>query len=233
VKFLIYKQNFFMPQYSKSQISSIINHAGIIPVFYHADAEVTIHVVNACYKGGCMVFEYTNRGEKAKSNFPAIKKFIEENCPGMILGIGSILNVSQAMEFIDLGADFIVSPILDKKTGKWCAKNDVYWVPGCGTLTECAKALTYGADIIKVFPGNVLGPGFVKAVLGPMPMLKLMPTGGVEPTEKSLNEWFKAGVICVGIGSQLISNEIIKSNDYVKLESVVKSAFAIITPPVI
>ncbi|MFA5972238.1 MAG: bifunctional 4-hydroxy-2-oxoglutarate aldolase/2-dehydro-3-deoxy-phosphogluconate aldolase [Lentimicrobiaceae bacterium] len=217
-----------MHQFSKSEISSIMASAGIIPVFYHADPDVTIQVVNACYKGGCKVFEYTNRGEKAKSNFPAIKKFIEENCPGMILGIGSILNAEQAMEFVELGADFIVSPILDKKTGKWCAKNDIYWVPGCGTLTECAKALTYGADIIKVFPGNVLGPGFVKAVLGPMPMLRLMPTGGVEPTEKSLNEWFKAGVICVGIGSQLISGEVIKNHDFDKLESDVKNAFKII-----
>lgn len=217
-----------MPQFNKSEISLIMASAGIIPVFYHADAEICIQVVNACYKGGCKVFEYTNRGDKAKTNFPAIKKFIEENCPGMILGIGSILNASQAEEFIELGADFIVSPILDKKTGKWCRKNDIYWVPGCGTLTECAKALTYGADIIKVFPGNVLGPGFVKAVLGPMPMLKLMPTGGVEPTEKSLNEWYKAGVICVGMGSQLISNEVLKNNDYGKLESDVKNAFTIL-----
>jgi len=218
-----------MPQFIKSEISSLMARAGIIPVFYHADAEITIQVVNACYKGGCKVFEYTNRGEKAKINFPAIKKFIVENCPGMILGIGSILNAEQALGFVDLGADFIVSPILDKKTGKWCTKNDIYWVPGCGTLTECAKALTYGADIIKVFPGNVLGPGFVKAVLGPMPMLKLMPTGGVEPTEKSLNEWFNAGVVCVGIGSQLISNDLIINQDFAKLESDVKNAFAIIS----
>jgi len=217
-----------MSQLNKSQISSIMASAGIIPVFYHGDPEVCLQVVNACYKGGCKVFEYTNRGAKAKTNFAVLKKFIQENCPDMILGIGSILNAEQAAEFVELGADFIVSPILDKKTGKWCTKNDIYWVPGCGTLTECAKALTYGADIIKVFPGNVLGPGFVKAVLGPMPMLKLMPTGGVEPTEKSLNEWFKAGVICVGIGSQLISNSVIDNNDFDKLELNVKNAFTII-----
>lgn len=217
-----------MSQSKKSRIADIMAKAGIIPVFYHADAEITIEVINACYKGGCKVFEYTNRGEKAKTNLPVIKKFILEKCPGMILGIGSILNAEQAMEFVDLGADFIVSPILDKKTGKWCTKNDIYWVPGCGTLTECAKALNYGADIIKIFPGNVLGPGFVKAVLGPMPMLKLMPTGGVEPTAKSLNEWFKAGVTCVGIGSQLISNEVIKNSDFDKLESDVQKAFTII-----
>lgn len=220
-----------MPQSNKSRVSDIMADAGIIPVFYHADAEVTIEVIHACYKGGCKVFEYTNRGEKAKSNFPVLLKFVHEKCPGMILGIGSILNAGQAMEFVELGADFIVSPILDKKTGKWCEENDVYWVPGCGTLTECAKALTYGADIIKVFPGNVLGPGFVKAVLGPMPMLKLMPTGGVEPTEKSLNEWFNAGVICVGMGSQLISNEVLKNNDFSKLEEDVKNAFKIIRQP--
>lgn len=218
-----------MPQFTKSEISSIMATAGIIPVFYHSDPDVTLKVVKACYNGGCKVFEYTNRGEKAKSNFPTIRKFIEENCPEMILGIGSILNAEQAKEFVDLGADFIVSPILDKKTGKWCSKNDIYWVPGCGTLTECAKALSYGADIIKIFPGNVLGSGFIKAVLGPMPMLKLMPTGGVEPTEKSLNEWFKAGAVCVGMGSQLIAGEVISRSDFGKLEADVKNAFAILS----
>jgi 2-dehydro-3-deoxyphosphogluconate aldolase/(4S)-4-hydroxy-2-oxoglutarate aldolase len=107
-------------------------------------------------------------------------------------------------------------------------RKTIYWVPGCGTLTECTKALTYGTDIIKIFPGNVLGPGFVKALLGPMPRLKLIPTGGVKPTEKSLNEWFKAGVICVGMGSQLISNEVLKNSDFHKLEADVKNAFMFI-----
>jgi 2-dehydro-3-deoxyphosphogluconate aldolase / (4S)-4-hydroxy-2-oxoglutarate aldolase len=215
-------------QVNKSQVASIMNSAGMIPVFYHADAEVAKQVINACYKGGCKVFEYTNRGEKARTNFPAIKTYVRENCPGMILGIGSILNVEQAKEFAGLGADFIVSPILDKETGKWCIKNNIYWVPGCGTLTECAKAMKIGADIIKVFPGNVLGPGFVKAVLGPMPMLKLMPTGGVEPTEKSLGEWFRAGVVCIGMGSQLISSGVLKDKDFGKLESDVKNTLQII-----
>jgi len=125
-----------MPQFSKSEISLIMASAGIIPVFYNADPEVTIQAVNACYKGGCIVFEYTNKGEKAKTNFPVIKKFIQENCPGMILGIGSILNIEQAAEFVELVADFNVRPILDKQTGKWFTKNDIYSVPGCGTLTE-------------------------------------------------------------------------------------------------
>lgn len=215
-------------EYTKDQISGIMKNAGMIPVFYHPDPETAIQIINACYKGGCRVVEYTNRGEKAKVNFPAIKEFVKRHCPGMILGIGTILNVDQADEFVELGADFIVSPILDKETGKWCGTHNIYWIPGCGTVTECIEAVNRGADIIKIFPGNVLGPGFIKAVLGPIPSLKLMPTGGVEPTEKSLGDWFKAGAVCVGIGSQLISKEILKDNNFKKLESEVRNVFSII-----
>jgi 2-dehydro-3-deoxyphosphogluconate aldolase / (4S)-4-hydroxy-2-oxoglutarate aldolase len=218
-----------MHQLTKSQIGTIMDSAGMIPVFYHPDADIVKQVIKACYDGGCRVFEYTNRGENAKNNYPLLKQFVEEQCPGMILGIGTIINVFQAKEFVELGADFIVSPILDKKTGKWCFKNDIYWIPGCGTLTECIKALSFGADLIKLFPGNVLGPGFVKAVLGPLPMLRLMSTGGVEPTENNLGEWFKAGVVCVGMGSQLISSEMIKNKEFSRLEEEVRNVFTILT----
>ena len=205
-----------------------MNNSGLIPVFYHPDCEIVKKVIKACYDGGCRVFEYTDRGEKAKENFPFLKKFIVENCNDMILGIGSILNAQQASEFIKLGADFIVSPVLDEETGEWCFKSNVYWIPGCGTLSECARALKLGADVIKIFPGNVLGSGFIKAVLGPMPKLKLMPTGGVEPTEESISEWFQAGVVCVGMGSQLIPKEIIENGNYEDLTSKIKQLFILI-----
>jgi len=210
---------------NKIKIQNYMGNAGLIPVFYHPDCEIVKKVIKACYEGGCKVFEYTDRGEKAKANFPHLKKFMIENCNDMILGIGSVLNAQQAAEFIKLGADFIVSPVLDEETGEWCFKNNIYWIPGCGTLSECARALRLGADVIKIFPGNVLGSGFVKAVLGPMPKLKLMPTGGVEPTEKSISEWFQAGVVCVGMGSRLIPKVMIEKDNYEDLTSKIQQLF--------
>ncbi|MEN8226369.1 MAG: bifunctional 4-hydroxy-2-oxoglutarate aldolase/2-dehydro-3-deoxy-phosphogluconate aldolase [Bacteroidota bacterium] len=191
----------------KSKTAQIIYKSGLIPLFYHHDADSSISVINACYKGGVRVVEYVNRGDAALLNFPVIKDHIQNYCPGMILGAGSVLNRQQAEKFIQLGADFIVSPILSKEIALSCIDHDTYWIPGCATPTEIARARALGADIIKVFPGNVLGPGFIKSVLGPMPGLKLMPTGGVEPTKDNLRAWFDAGAVGVGMGSKLIDQE--------------------------
>ena len=186
-----------------------IKNSGMIPVFYHHDADSSITVINACYKGGIRVAEYVNRGDAAMINFPVLKDHVRKYCPGMILGVGSVLNRQQAEKFIQLGADFIVSPILSKEIALACIDRETYWIPGCATPTEIARARALGADIIKIFPGNVLGPGFIKSVLGPMPGLKLMPSGGVEPTKENLKAWFDAGVVCVGMGSKLIDKEMI------------------------
>jgi 2-dehydro-3-deoxyphosphogluconate aldolase/(4S)-4-hydroxy-2-oxoglutarate aldolase len=193
----------------KNTIAQAINNSGLIPVFYHHDVDSSITVINACYKGGIRVVEYVNRGDAAMINFPVLKNHVQKYCPGMILGVGSVLNRQQAEKFIQLGADFIVSPILSKEIALACIDHDTYWIPGCATPTEIARAKALGADIIKVFPGNVLGPGFIKSVLGPMPGLKLMPSGGVEPTKENLKAWFDAGVVCVGMGSKLIDQEMI------------------------
>ena len=193
----------------KTTIAKTINNAGLIPVFYYHDADSSKTVINACYKGGLRVVEYVNRGDAAVINFPVLKDHVRKYCPGMIFGVGSVLNRRQAEKFIQLGADFIVSPILSKEIALACTTHDTYWIPGCATPTEIAKARALGADIIKVFPGNVLGPGFIRSVLGPMPGLKLMPSGGVETTKESLKAWFEAGVVCVGMGSKLINNEMI------------------------
>jgi 2-dehydro-3-deoxyphosphogluconate aldolase/(4S)-4-hydroxy-2-oxoglutarate aldolase len=197
----------------KFKISETITKPGMVPVFYHEDLETCKKVIKACYDGGLRVFEYTNRGEKAAENFPLLKQFISESCEGMLLGIGSVINGEQTEQFISLGADFIVSPILEEEVAETCNEKDMYWIPGCATLSEIAKAEKLGADIIKVFPGNVLGPGFVKAVKGPMKWLKLMPTGGVTPEKENLSAWFGAGVVCVGMGSQLLNKESIKDTD--------------------
>ena len=200
----------------------------MIPVFYHADIEICKRVIAACYEGGIRVFEYTNRGEKALENFPLLKAYIGAKFPDMLLGIGSIITTIHAHQFIALDADFIVAPILDEEVAAICAEKDKFWIPGCGTLSEMARAEKLGAEIVKAFPGNVLGPGFVKAVRGPMPWLKIMPTGGVEPTEESLKVWFDAGVVCVGMGSQLITKDVIANGNYAALTQKVKDGFKII-----
>ena len=200
----------------------------MVPVFYHPDYDVCKNVVDACYAGGLRIFEYANRGEKAAEVFQQLKAYVKNTYPDLKLGIGSILNGKQADQFIALDADFIVAPILDESTSIICQKANIFWVPGCGTLTEIAKAENLGAEIIKIFPGSVLGPEFIKAVKGPMPWLKLMPTGGVEPTKDSLSAWLTAGAFCVGMGSQLISKKIIDTKNYQALTEQIKQTSLII-----
>jgi 2-dehydro-3-deoxyphosphogluconate aldolase/(4S)-4-hydroxy-2-oxoglutarate aldolase len=191
----------------KDTIINKIQEARIIPVYYHSDADTCKNVIDACYKGGIRVFEFVNRGKMAAVNFTLLKNHVQEKWPGLIFGAGSILNRQQAEKFIGLGADFIVSPILSEEIAQTCKDHGIYWIPGCATPTEIAKANDLGADIIKIFPGNVLGPGFIKSVIGPMPGLKLMPTGGVEPTKENLSAWFGSGAACVGMGSKLIDQK--------------------------
>ena len=200
----------------------------MIPVFYHSDIRVCKSVVKACYEGGVRAFEFTNRGENALAVFQELKTYSAAAFPDLLLGAGSILNLFQVDEFVEAGADFIVSPFLNESILKLCVEKNVYAIPGCMTLTEIAQAKEWGADIVKLFPGSVLGPEFVSAVCGPMPQLKLMPTGGVEPTERSLKAWFASGVVCVGMGSQLLSKEIIEKENYPALTEQVKVALSII-----
>ncbi len=190
-------------------ITQIFENSGIIPLFYFPDIETNIKVVEACYRGGLQVVEFVNRGDAATILFSTIRDYITANCPGMILGAGSILDQQQALNFIQLGADFIVSPIYNQIIAQSCIDHKVYWIPGCATPTEISQARSYGAELIKIFPGNVLGPGFIKSVLGPMPGLKLMPTGGVEPTKENLKAWYDSGAVCVGMGSKLINQEMV------------------------
>ncbi len=213
---------------AKTEILSLFEKCGMIPVFYHPDYDVCENIVDACYAGGIRIFEYTNRGEKAPEVFQKLKTYVKTTYPDFKLGIGSILNGKQAEQFIVFEADFIVAPILDESTAIVCHKANIFWVPGCGTLTEIAKAENMGAEIIKIFPGSVLGPEFIKAVKGPMPWLKLMPTGGVEPTKENLRAWLKAGAVCVGMGSQLISKKIIDTKDYLALTEQIKQTYLII-----
>ena len=175
----------------------------LVPVFYHADAAYAQAVVRACYAGGLRAFEFTNRGPQAFEVFGALTQLVSTDCPELLLGIGTIYRAAEAERFIAAGARFVVQPVTTRDVAAACQQHDVAWVPGTQTLNEIWQAAELGAQLVKVFPGNVVGPDFIRAVRGPLPGVPLMVTGGVEPTEASLTEWFGAGVNVVGIGSQL------------------------------
>ena len=192
-----------------------MKETGVVPVFYNADAEVCKKVVKACYDGGVRLFEFTNRGDFAILIFAELNKWAQQECPEMIMGVGSVVDEGTAAMYIALGANFIVSPLIDEATARVCNKRKIAWSPGCGTVTEIGRAHELGAEVVKIFPGSeVGGPGFVKAVKGPMPWTSIMPTGGVSPTEENLKAWFEAGVICVGMGSKLFPKKVIENGEY-------------------
>jgi 2-dehydro-3-deoxyphosphogluconate aldolase / (4S)-4-hydroxy-2-oxoglutarate aldolase len=208
-------------------ILNIMGRTGVIPVFYYDDADVAKQVVDACYRGGIRVFEFTNRGASAHKVFVSLVDHIKSYAD-VSLGIGTIMNKGDALRFLDSGADFIVSPILKQEIGDECKKFNKPWIPGCATLTEIVNAHDGGAALIKVFPASVLGPEFIKSVKPVIPSIKLMPTGGVEPSEHNLREWFNAGVHCVGMGSQMISKEFIEKKEWKSLENRVRETVTII-----
>jgi 2-dehydro-3-deoxyphosphogluconate aldolase/(4S)-4-hydroxy-2-oxoglutarate aldolase len=188
---------------SSQDVIARVLQTPLVPVFFHADAAFAQSVVRACYAGGIRVFEFTNRGANAFEVFQELVKLTESECPDLVLGIGTIYNAADAERFIAAGAAFIVQPITTADVAVACKAHDVAWLPGAMTLNEIYNATQLGAQLVKVFPGNIVGPDYIKAVRGPMPHTKLMVTGGVEPTEASLTEWFGAGINVVGIGSQL------------------------------
>lgn len=203
-------------------ILTSMEKGGLVPVFNHTDVEVAKKVLDACYKGGIRVFEFTNRGENALDVFKALVQYAKKY-DDLILGIGTIFSADGAKKFIDAGAKFIVSPAMVPEMAKYCKSVDVLWVPGCGTVTEIHQAVQLGAKMVKAFPGNVLGPGFVKSVKAVYPKVPIMPTGGVAPTEENLRAWFDAGVTCVGMGSKLIGKETLNTNNFEGLESLVRN----------
>jgi 2-dehydro-3-deoxyphosphogluconate aldolase / (4S)-4-hydroxy-2-oxoglutarate aldolase len=209
----------------RTKIVEAMNKTGMVPVFYHPDEGLAQEVIEAAYRAGVRVFEFTNRGENAFTVFSKLLKATEK-LPGLYLGIGTIMNDADTEKFIYAGARFIVSPILKPSMSVVCQRLNTLWTPGCATLTEIVNAKEAGADVIKIFPGAVLGANFVSSVLPVVPGLKLMPTGGVEPTRENLTAWFKAGVHCVGMGSQLLSKDRIA--DAEELERVIAETLALI-----
>lgn len=204
-----------MARFTRVDVILRMREAGIVPVFYHKDPAVCKNVLKSCYEGGIKIFEFTNRGDYAHELFGELNKWAEREIPSMIMGAGSVVDAGTASLYIQLGANFIVSPILNPEMAKVCNRRKILWSPGCGSLTEINYAEELGAEIVKIFPGLATGgPDFVKAIKGPCPWTSIMPTGGVEPTVENLREWFEAGVTCVGIGSNLITKEIIQKKDW-------------------
>lgn len=202
---------------------------GIIPLFYHSDFEIAKHVVDACYKGGVRLFEFTNRGDFAHDLFAKLIRWADKECPEMILGAGSIVDAPTASLYIQMGANFIVGPMLNPDIFKVCNRRQIAYSPGCATTTEIGLAQELGAEIVKIFPGgDVGGPAYVKNIKGPMPWTKIMATGGVEPTKESITAWFKAGVTCVGIGSKLFPKEVIENGNWEKITQLCRECISII-----
>ena len=201
----------------------------MVPVFYHSDIEVCKEVVKACYEGGVRVFEFTNRGDFAHETFAQLVKYAAANFPGLMLGAGSVVDAPTAGLYIQNGADFIVAPVIKEDMAIVCNRRKILWSPGCGSLTEISRAEELGAEVVKIFPAQqVGGPKFVAAVKGPSPWSSIMPTGGVEPKEENLRAWFEAGVHCVGMGSQLISKDLIAAKDWAQLKERTREAIEII-----
>ena len=217
-----------MAQFTRIQVAQTMKESGMVPLFFHSDVAVAKKVLKACYDGGARLLEFTNRGDFALEVFTALTKYAVKELPGMIMGVGSVTDAGAASAYMLNGANFVVTPVLREDIAMVCNRRKVLWSPGCGSLTEIAKAEELGCEIVKLFPGSTYGPGFVKGVLAPQPWTSIMPTGGVSPTEENLKGWFDAGVTCVGMGSKLMAKHTDGSFDYEKIETQTRDALAII-----
>ena len=205
-----------------------MNETGLVPLFYHPDISLGKEVLKACYKGGARLIEFTARGDFAHEVFAELNKFVIQELPGMAMGVGSITDAAAASLYMQMGANFIVTPSLREDIAIVCNRRKVLWSPGCGSLAEINKAEEMGCEIIKLFPGANFGPDFIKAIKGPQPWTSVMPTGGVTLEESNLEAWFQAGATCVGMGSHLISKSVLEQKDYKGLEETVRNTMALI-----
>ena len=212
----------------KKKVSDLIIEQGIVPLYFHPDAEESVKILKALYAAGSRVIEYTNRGENAVNNFLQLRKVADKELPGLQLGVGTIRNKIEATEFINEGANFIVCPGVIEGVATLADKNNLLWIPGCLTATEIIQADELGAQLIKLFPGSLLGPSYLTAMKEIFPDLLFMPTGGVETTEENLTSWFKSGASAVGLGSKLISKDLVEAKDYQAIESLTQQTLQIV-----
>ncbi len=218
-----------MSKFDKLAVLTKIGQTRMVPVFYHKDAAVACAVVKACYDGGVRAFEFTNRGDMAHEVFAELIRFTADECPDLALGVGSVVDAPTAALYIQMGACFVVGPLLNSDVAKVCNRRGVPYTPGCGSVSEVGQAQELGCNIVKVFPGDVLGPKFVKGLMAPMPWSRIMVTGGVEPTEENLSAWIKAGAFCVGMGSKLFPKDKVAAADWQYVTDMCRQSLDIIS----
>jgi len=210
-----------MARFSRVDVFLKMKETGLVPLFYHPDVELGKKVLTACYKGGSRLLEFTNRGDYAHEVFAELNKFAAKELPELIMGVGSVTDAAAASLYMQMGANFVVTPLLREDIALVCNRKKVMFSPGCGSLAEIARAEELGCEVVKLFPGGTYGPGFVKAIKGPCPWTNIMPTGGVSPDEANLKGWFDAGVTCVGMGSKMITKQFLQDGDFDSLEKLV------------
>ena len=217
-----------MAKFTRLEVAEKMAETGMVPLFYHSDIEIAKKTLKACYEGGARLLEFTSRGDFAYQIFEELNRYALAELPEMILGVGSVTDAASASLYMQMGANFIVTPVLREDIAIVCNRRKVLWYAGCGSLSEIARAEELGGEIVKLFPGSTYGPDFVKAIKGPQPWTSIMPTGGVSTDEDNLRGWFDAGVTCVGMGSQLISKDILAKGDFEGLKSKVEAAITLI-----
>ena len=218
-----------MARFSRLQVYEALLEVGVVPLFHHDDPDIALEVVRAVAAGGGRVLEFTNRGDHAHEVFTELERACRRDLPEVVLGAGSVVDPATAALYLNLGAGFVVAPSFDPDVARVCNRRKVAYIPGCATPTEIGRAEEAGCEIVKAFPGDAVGgPGFVAALRGPSPWTRVMPTGGVEPTEESLKAWFDAGAACVGLGSKLIRKELVEARDWDALTAEVRATLEIV-----
>ncbi|MBC7757535.1 MAG: bifunctional 4-hydroxy-2-oxoglutarate aldolase/2-dehydro-3-deoxy-phosphogluconate aldolase [Phormidesmis sp. FL-bin-119] len=212
----------------KAELLKLIPEQGILPLYFFKDEQTSVEILKALYNAGIRAVEYTNRGEAALNNFKRLRSVVDAEMPGMYLGIGTIKDGAMAQTFIDAGADYIICPGLVESVAEVADRHGILWVPGCMTPSEIIRAETLGAKMVKLFPGNILGPGFMSAIKELFPNLLFMPTGGVELDRGNIESWFKAGVCAVGMGSKLVSKDVMENKKFTELTASTIEALEII-----
>lgn len=217
-----------MSRFSRIEIAGLMKQIGLIPLFYHPDVSLGKQILKACYDGGARLIEFTSRGDFAHEVFAELNKYVIKELPEMAMGAGSVTDAAAASLYMQMGANFIVTPSLREDIAVVCNRRKVLWSPGCGSVTEINKAEEMGCELIKLFPGANFGPDFIKAIKGPQPWTSIMPTGGVTLEESNLRAWFDAGATCVGLGSNLIGKSVLENKDYSGLEQTVRDTLALV-----
>ncbi|MEJ7736767.1 MAG: bifunctional 4-hydroxy-2-oxoglutarate aldolase/2-dehydro-3-deoxy-phosphogluconate aldolase [Chitinophagaceae bacterium] len=209
-------------------IRDALRRSLLVPVFYHENLEISAAVMSICFEEGIELFEYTNRGAMAARNFEHLQDLAQSSYPGNFLGIGTIKTAQEAEQFVKLRPAFVVSPLINPEVGDVCRENNIPWMPGCITPTEVFQASSHGASVVKIFPASLVGPSFIKALKAVFPDVFLMPTGGIRAERQVLKEWFDAGVLCVGMGSELLEKDLVQNKRWDELREKIRNARQVI-----